>query len=124
MFLCISADETIAPKDTKLFVLFTVTMLYCKAEFDTDKQDKYNIAVAKTTCTMAANVEIIKISEEYGRASSIKDETKALASDVAAFCHDAAPLHNKERVQGLPPLKPASLPLPAHYREHSERETE
>ena len=83
LFLCISADETIAPKDTKLFVLFTVTMLYSKAEFDTDKQDKYKIAVAKTTGTMAANVEIIKISEENRRASSIKVETKVLASDEA-----------------------------------------
>lgn len=56
-------------------------MPYSKAEFDPAKQDKYKAAVASAAGTIAANVDILSITEERRRAGSINIETKIRASN-------------------------------------------
>ena len=71
----------VADKNTKHFVVITVTMPYSRAEFDQAKQNKYKKAVAKAAGTVAANIEL-KITDARRRASSIKVETKIRASST------------------------------------------
>jgi hypothetical protein len=78
----------VAPKDSKYFVSFTVTLPYTKADFDTDKQTKYKNAVAMAAATIphaAAtiphNVDILSITEARRRGGFVKAETKVRATE-------------------------------------------
>ena len=75
---------TIVDKDSKFFVTMTVTLPYTKDQFDQTKQDKYKAAVANAADTVAANVEIVKITEARRRAGKVDVETK-----VRRFTQDA-----------------------------------
>ena len=81
--VCTTTPTTtiVADKNTKHFVVITVTMPYSRAEFDQAKQKKYKEAVAKAAGTVAANIEL-KITDARRRASSIKVETKIRASSA------------------------------------------
>ena len=81
--VCTTTPTTtiVADKNTKHFVVITVTMPYSRAEFDQAKQNKYKEAVAKAAGTVAANIEL-KITDARRRASSIKVETKIRASSA------------------------------------------
>jgi len=89
-----------SPTDTKYFVTITVAMPYSKvrqervcnlacyltnqsmihpciqAEFVTAEQDKYKTAVARAAGTIAANIEIVAITEKRRRAGSVNVQTK------------------------------------------------
>ena len=85
------------PKGSKFFLTLSVTLPYTKDEFDQSKQDKYKTAVANAAGTVAANVEIVKITDARRRAGKVNVETKVLAADDAGLdflkstltsCHD------------------------------------
>ena len=85
------------PKDSKFFLTLSVTLPYTKDQFDKSKQDKYKTAVANAAGTIAANVEIVKITDARRRAGKVNVETKILAADqlglnslryTLASCHD------------------------------------
>jgi hypothetical protein len=63
-------------KGSKFFLTLTVTLPYTKDQFDQSKQDKYKAAVASAAGTVAANVEIVKITEARRRAGKVAVETK------------------------------------------------
>ena len=71
----------VAPKDSKYFVSFTVTLPYTKADFDTDKQTKYRNAVAMAADTIPDNVDIVSITEARRRGGFVKAETKVRATE-------------------------------------------
>ena len=74
--------STVAPKDSKFFVSFSVTLPYTKTEFDTDKQTLYKKAVAKAAGTILDNVDIV-VTDARRRAGSVTVETKVRATDAA-----------------------------------------
>ena len=85
------------PKDSKFFLTLSVTLPYTKDQFDKPKQDKYKKAVANAAGTIAANVEIVKITDARRRTGKVVVETKILAADqlglnslgyALASCHD------------------------------------
>ena len=47
-----------------------------QAEFVTAEQDKYKTAVARAAGTIAANIEIVAITEKRRRAGSVNVQTK------------------------------------------------
>ena len=58
-------------------------MPYSKSEFDTEKQNKFKVSVASAAGTIAANVDIVSITEKRRRAgSSIMIEIKIRAADA------------------------------------------
>ena len=58
-------------------------MPYSKSEFDTENQKKFKVAVASAAGTVAANVDILSITEKRRRAgSSIIIEIKIRAADA------------------------------------------
>jgi hypothetical protein len=63
-------------KGSKFFLTLTVTLPYTKDQFDQSKQDQYKAAVASAAGTVAANVEIVKITEARRRAGKVAVETK------------------------------------------------
>jgi hypothetical protein len=88
-------------KGSKFFLTLTVTLPYTKDQFDQSKQDKYTAAVASAAGTVAANVEIVKITEARRRAGKVAVETKVrhytLWSRRAATCSGLARrLHLKQ----------------------------
>ena len=89
-------------KATNFFLTLTVTLPYTKDQFDQSKQDKYKAAVASAAGTVAANVEIVKITEARRRAGKVAVETKVrhcytLWSRRAATCSGLARrLHLKQ----------------------------
>jgi hypothetical protein len=60
-------------------------MPYSKAEFDQAKQEKFKDALASAAGTVAANVEILSVTEGRRRAGSINIETKLRAADEAGM---------------------------------------
>ena len=84
-------------KASEFFLTLSVTLPYTKDQFDKSKQDKYKTAVANAAGTIAANVEIVKITDARRRAGKVNVETKVLAADDAGLdflkstltsCHD------------------------------------
>ena len=84
-------------KASTFFLTLSVTLPYTKDQFDKSKQDKYKTAVANAAGTVAANVEIVKITDARRRAGKVNVETKILAADqlglnslryTLASCHD------------------------------------
>jgi len=75
------APPPVAPKDSKFFVSFTVTLPYTKADFDTDKQTKYKNAVAMAAATIPDNVDILSSTEARRRGGFVKAETKVRATE-------------------------------------------
>jgi hypothetical protein len=71
----------VAPKDSKYFVSFIVTLPYTKADFDKDKQTKYRNAVAMAAATIPDNVDILSITEARRRGGFVKAETKVRATE-------------------------------------------
>jgi len=69
-------------KATNFFLTLTVTLPYTKDQFPgpyingQSKLDKYKTAVANAAGTVAANVEIVKITEARRRAGKVAIETK------------------------------------------------
>jgi hypothetical protein len=78
-----STPSTVAPKDSKFSVSFSVTLPYTKTEFDTDKQILYKKAVAKAAGTILDNVDIVSMTDARRRAGSVTVETKVRATDAA-----------------------------------------
>jgi len=78
-----STPSTVAPKDSKFFVTFSVTLPYTKTEFDADKQTLYKKAVAKAASTILDNVDIVSMTDARRRAGSVAVETKVRATDAA-----------------------------------------
>jgi len=74
----------IVDKDSKFFVTITVTLKYTKDQFDQTKRDKYKAAVANAAGTVAANVEIVKITEARRRAGKVDVETKVRRTNQRA----------------------------------------
>jgi hypothetical protein len=66
----------IVDKKTNFFLTLTVTLPYTKDQFDQSKRDKYKTAVANAAGTVAANVEIVKVTEARRRAGKVAVETK------------------------------------------------
>ena len=84
-------------KASEFFLTLSVTLPYTKDQFDKSKQDKYKTAVANAAGTVAANVEIVKITDARRRAGKVDVETKVLAADQEGLdflkstltsCHD------------------------------------
>jgi len=71
-------------KDSKYFLTLTVTLPYTKDQFDQTKRDKYKAAVANAAGTVAANVEIVKITEARRRAGKVDVETKVRRTNQRA----------------------------------------
>lgn len=71
-------------KGSKFFLTLTATLPYTKDQFES-KQDKYEAAVASAAGTVAANVEIVEITEARRRAGKVAVETKILAADQAGL---------------------------------------
>ena len=59
-------------------------MPYSKAEFDAAKQDAYKAAVANAAGTVAANVDILSITDARRRAGSVAVLTKIRATDASS----------------------------------------
>ena len=75
----------LAPVDSQFFVAFAVTMPYSKAEFGADKQGRYEVAIARAAGTVAANVDIVSITEaELRRGGIVKVDTKIRTSDASS----------------------------------------
>lgn len=70
--------QAAAPADSKFFLTLTVTMPYSRAEFTTDKQNKYKSALATVAGVPETNVEIVKIVEKGRRAGGVDVESKVL----------------------------------------------
>ena len=56
-------------------------MPYSKAEFDAAKQDAYKAALANAAGTVAANVDILSITEKRRRVGSVDVQTKVSTHD-------------------------------------------
>ena len=66
----------LVPVDSKFFVAFAVAMPYSKAEFVANKQRRYEVAIARAAGTVAANVDIVSITEaELRRGGIVKVDT-------------------------------------------------
>ena len=75
----------LAPVDSQFFVAFAVTMPYSKAEFGADKQGRYEVAIARAAGTVAANVDIVSITEAaLRRGGVVKVDTKIRTSDASS----------------------------------------
>ena len=72
-------------KATNFFLTLTVTLPYTKDQFDQSKQDKYKAAVANAAGTVAANVEIVRITEARRRAGKVAVETKVSHHTLCAI---------------------------------------
>ena len=59
-------------------------MPYSKAEFDAAKQDAYKAALANAAGTVAANVDILSITDARRRAGSVAVLTKIRATDASS----------------------------------------
>jgi hypothetical protein len=89
----------VAPADTKIFVTLSITMPYSKAEFDLAKQEKYKDAVASAAGTVAANVDILSVTEGQRRGGSINIETKLRAADEAGMAKISESLGSGDAVK-------------------------
>ncbi len=74
-------------------------MPYSKAEFDLAKQEKYKDAVASAAGTVAANVDILSVTEGRRRAGSINIETKLRAADEAGMAKISESLGSGDAVK-------------------------
>ena len=60
-------------------------MPYSKAEFVANKQRRYEVAIARAAGTVAANVDIVSITEaELRRGGIVKVDTKIRTSDASS----------------------------------------
>jgi hypothetical protein len=63
-------------------VIFIVTLLYSRSEFDAGTQQKYKAAIASVAATSADNVKIINITESRRRAGSVDVYKHILLGDA------------------------------------------
>jgi len=82
IWTAVGQEEALA--DAIHFVIFSVTMPYSVAEFDTGKQISYEKATAAAAGTISANVDILFIiAEGRRRAGAVEVKTKICATDAA-----------------------------------------
>ena len=77
-----ASSAAVAPPRTTSFVTLTITMPYTKAEFGAAEQGKYKAAVVAASRTVAANVDIVSVTDTEGqrREGSTEVETKVMLS--------------------------------------------